>query len=252
MTMMRTALALVPVLLAAAGCEPCGVQRGADVAARLGQPRARCGCRRWRCRRRRASWASCRRIRTRPTSARSSGVRGAGLGAGRNLARFDDITTSYEFQTVTSQQTYSCGTATAADLQSHGDEPGRGCRRRWSWDAHRGDDAMKKGTMLSIFALAAAGCGTLQARHVLTGPPGPPRGDVRIGCRSAGARGTARGGDCPGGGRRPVRAPRGRRRRPADRGGQAGLLRGRQREDRSGEHDGERYRDLRPIKRPRP
>jgi len=34
--------------------------------------------------------------------------------------------------------------------------------------------------MLPLTALVAAGCGTMQSRHVLTGPPGPPRGGVRV------------------------------------------------------------------------
>lgn len=31
-----------------------------------------------------------------------------------------------------------------------------------------------------VMLALAAGCGTLESRHVLTGPPGPPRGDVHI------------------------------------------------------------------------
>jgi hypothetical protein len=34
--------------------------------------------------------------------------------------------------------------------------------------------------LAALAALLLAGCGTLETRHVLTGPPGQPRGDVRI------------------------------------------------------------------------
>jgi hypothetical protein len=43
------------------------------------------------------------------------------------------------------------------------------------------DRARSRSVGLMVAGLATiAGCGTLQTHHVLTGPPGPPRGDVRV------------------------------------------------------------------------
>ena len=114
-TTMRMSCALLPVLLAAVGCEPRVVSSAVPTsAARLGQPP-------------RPVWLSSLAV---PPQARELGVvqahsdqtdirrivpefvaRVSALGG--NFGKIDDITTTYEFHTVTSHQTYSCGSVNA-------------------------------------------------------------------------------------------------------------------------------------------